>query len=191
MKAPREVAADYSDPLDVIWLETARRLGIRVVRSDEVFASWDGKDTLTLSTPDELDADDSLAQLIFHELCHALVESPDGLERADWGLENEDDRDAVHEFACHRLQAALSDEHGLRGFFAVTTDWRAYWDALPEDPLAESEDPAVPLARAAWARARSGPWAGALEDALTATAAIAGVVAPFAVDRSLWATYSG
>ncbi len=186
MKAPRRITASYSDPVDIIWIETARRLGVRVVRSAEVFASWSGDGTLTLSTPAEMDPDDSLAQLVFHELCHALVEGPQGQGLPDWGLENVDDRDAVREHACHRLQAALAGAHGLRAFFAVTTDWRAYWDLLPADPLADGDDPAIPIARQAYRRATEGPWSAALADALRATASIAAAVAPFAAESSLW-----
>ena len=56
----RTVTARYTDPLEVVWVETARRLGMRLVRSGEVYASWDGAGTLTLSTPDAFDADDLL-----------------------------------------------------------------------------------------------------------------------------------
>ncbi|MCB9766154.1 MAG: YkgJ family cysteine cluster protein [Alphaproteobacteria bacterium] len=177
----------YVDPVDLIWLRTAGRLGMRVVRSDDVFASWDGAGTLTLSTPEHFDPDDSLAQMILHELCHALVMGPRAMKRVDWGLENVDDRHLVHEHACHRLQAALADRHGLRGFMGVTTQWRPYWDALPAHPLAPGDDPAIPLAQDGWRRATQGPWAEALEDALAATAAVAAAVRPFAPEDSLWA----
>ena len=104
----RVVDRTYADPLDVIWLHAVARLGWRVVRSSEVFAAWDGRSTLTLSTPEHFDADDSLAQLIFHELCHALVEGSEAHRRPDWGLCNRDLRHLDHEHACHRLQAALA-----------------------------------------------------------------------------------
>jgi hypothetical protein len=104
----------------------------------------------------------------------------------DWGLCNEGDRDLVREHACHRVQAALADRHGLRGLLAVTTDHRTYWDALPEDPLADGDDPAIAFARDAWLRARSGNWGDALEAALSATAQVASAVRPFAAESSLW-----
>ena len=170
---PRAIHHAYRDPADVIWRGAARRLGWRVARSDEVYASWDGVDTLTLSTPEGFDPDDCIAQMIFHEICHALIGGPGATRRRDWGLENIDDRDLVLEHACHRLQAALADRHGLRGFFAVTTDWRPYWDALPPDPLAPGDDPAIGIARAAWPMATRGPWAATIERALAATAAVA------------------
>ncbi|MFT3923497.1 MAG: YkgJ family cysteine cluster protein [Myxococcales bacterium] len=173
---PRRIQHRYRDPLELVWLQCARELGIEVVRSNEVYASFDGKRTLTLSSAEHFDADDSLAQLIFHELCHALVAGERGRGRADWGMENVDERDVLQEHACHRLQAALAGRHGLREFFAVTTDWRSYWDALPLDPLAPGADPAIPLAREAYVRARRGPWAAAIEQALARTREVAELV---------------
>lgn len=177
----------YLDPLDAIWIACADRLGLKIARSTEVYASFDGRGTLSLSTPDDFDPDDSLAQLIFHELCHALVQGPGRRRQIDWGLCNTDDSDALAEHACHRLQAALLDRYGLRRLLAVTTDWRPYWDALPADPLAAGDDPAIPLARAAWPAATRGPWSAALGAALRATADIASLVRPYAAPGTLWA----
>ena len=183
---PRAIDVRYRDPLDLIWLRCAARLGMTVARSGEVFASWDGRGTLTLSDDAGFDPDDSLAQMVFHELCHALIEGPAGLRRADWGLENIDDRHLVREHACHRLQASLAGRYGLRAFFAVTTDHRPYYDALPTDPLAPCDDPALPLALDAWPAAVRGDWSRPLHDALRATAALAAAVAPSAAPDSLW-----
>jgi hypothetical protein len=181
----------YADPLDLVWLHAVARLGWRVERSPEVFASWDGERTLTISTNDDLDPDDSLAQLLFHELCHALVEAAAtedaALARPDWGLNNRDDRHLHHEHACHRVQAALAGAHGLRRFLAPTTDHRPYYDGLPDDPLhGPDDDPAVAAARAGHARAKRAPFAAVLEEALGATAALARLVAPVAPAGSLW-----
>lgn len=172
----RTIRHRYSDPLDLIWLACARDVGLTIARSDTVYASFDGSGTLTLSTSEHFDADDSLAQLIFHELCHALVAGPRRARSSDWGMENIDERDLLQEHACHRVQAALADRHGLRAMFAVTTDWRPYWDALPMDPLGPGADPAITLAREAFERATEGPWARALEDALTRTRKLAALV---------------
>lgn len=175
----------YQDPADAIWLATARRLGMRVTRSDQVFASWDGVDTLTISDPAGFDPDDCLAQMILHELCHALVEAPAGMTQPDWGLENIDERDVVREHACHRLQAALTDPWGLRTTLAPTTCHRTYYEALPAHPLLDGDDPAIGPAQEAYKRAVAGPWAAALQDALGATAALAGTLRPFEPD-SIW-----
>jgi Fe-S-cluster containining protein len=182
----RRVEHRYSDPLDLIWLECARRCGFTIARSPEVYASFDGHRTIHLSTDDDFDADDSLAQLILHELCHALVSAPDGLALEDWGLDNTTDRDLVKEHATHRLQAHLADRWGLRAFFAVTTTWRPYWDRLPRDPLADGDDPAIDLARAARTRADEDPFASALRRAFAKTIALADLVREGASPDSLW-----
>lgn len=170
----RLIDARYGDPLELLWLSAAGRCGIaRVERSDEVFAAWDGAGTLTLATSAGFDPDDSLAQLLFHELCHALVEGPEGMQREDWGLSNTDERDLWREQACLRLQAALAETRGLRGLLAPTTDHRAYYDALPADPLATGDDPAIVAAQQGFERAGGEPWAEALAWALDGTRQIA------------------
>jgi hypothetical protein len=184
---PREIHARYQDPLDLIWIACAQELGLEIARSSEVYASFDGQKTLTLTAAEHFDADDSLAQLIFHELCHALVAGPRKARLPDWGMENVDERDLEQEHACHRLQAALADRHGLREFFAVTTDWRPYWDALPLDPLGPGEDPAIPVAREAFERATEGPWAKPLLAALGMTQQLAEVLRELPLPaESLW-----
>lgn len=181
----RKIAHTYDDPLDLVWLNAAQRMGMRVVRSAEVNASWDGAGTLTIGTPETLDADDSLAQMILHEACHALVEGPECLAKLDWGLRNEPDA-KVHEHACLRLQAALADQHGMRAFFAATTMFRPYYDRLPGDPLADGDDPAIDLARSGWRRAADGPWSEPLRDALRRTTRIAEALRGVAPPGSLW-----
>jgi len=183
---PRSIEVAYQDPLDIIWIRAALDLGIQVRRDPAVFASWDGASTLTIGTGDTLDPDDSLAQLIFHELCHAMVEGSDAFLRPDWGLENVDDRDAIREHACLRLQATLAAPHGLRSLLAATTDYRAYYDALPDDPMIEDSDPAIPVARQGLDRARNPPWRDPVQRALTATARILDVVGEFASVGSIW-----
>lgn len=182
--APRQVHHRYVDPLDQVWLATARRIGLRIERSGEVYASTDGGGTLRLGAHATLDADDCLAQMIFHELCHALVEGPASFAHPDWGLDNTGARDVAREHACLRTQAALAGRHGLRALLAPTTDFRVFYDRLSEDPLvpgaAAAADPSIALAQAAVCRAEEPPWAPHLDSALRATAVIARVVAPFA-----------
>jgi hypothetical protein len=182
----RTISHQYADPVDLVWLRAAERLGMRVERSADVYASWDGAGVLTLSSADDFDADDSLAQLIFHEICHALVAGPERRHLLDFGLDNTSDADLVYEHACHRVQATLAGRHGLRDFFAVTTEWRAYWDALPLDPLAPSSDPALPHAQRALAEADRSPWAEVLGAALADTAAIATIARRHAPPNSLF-----
>ena len=182
----RSISHRYDDPLDLIWLDCARALGLEIARSDDVYASFDGSRTLTLTTTVHFDADDCLAQLIFHELCHGLVAGK-RMWRTDWGMENVDARDLLQEHACHRLQAALADRHGLRGLFAVTTDHRTYWDALPVDPLGPGDDAAIPVAREAFVRATEGPWAAPIASALVRTAKLAALMRELPLpEDSLW-----
>jgi hypothetical protein len=185
----RAITHRYEDPLDAIWIACARDIGFDIERSDEVYASFDGKSTLRLCSDAAFDPDDSLAQMIFHELCHGLVAGKKNAAKEDWGLSNSDERDLVLEHACHRVQAALADQYGLRGLFAVTTEWRPYWDALPVDPLRVGEDdPAIARARTAFERAHRGPWALALQTALARTAQLAAIMREAGAEPdSLWA----
>lgn len=181
----RTVAHRYVDPLAQIWLECAAKVGLRVVRNPDAYASYQ-TGTLTIGSDDTLDADDSLAQMIFHELCHSLVQGPDSFAERDWGLDNETDRDAWREHACLRTQAVLAARHGLRRFFAPTTDYRSdFWDHLPEDPLAPRSDRSVQAAILAIRRAATPPWSPHLEHALARTAQVA-AAARTADPTSLW-----
>lgn len=182
----RHIQAGYQDPADLIWLQAAAALDITVVRAADVYASWDGRGTLTLASAEFLDPDDCLAQMIFHELCHLLIAGEAARDQVDWGLDNTSSRDLVHEYATNRLQAALAQAYGLRTFMAVTTVWRAYYDALPPNPLAPGEDAAIPLARGGLLRAQAAPYRGILQAALSATAALADALRPWAPETSLW-----
>ena len=159
----RSVTDRYNDPVDLIWSRAANDLGLTIQRSADAFAAYDGKGTLTIAEASHFDADDCLAQMIFHEICHWLVAGKRGNLLEDWGLSNIDDRDLVYEYAAHRVQAALSHPFGLRDFMAVTTDWRPYWDALPDNPLLADDDPATPIAREAFYLARSEPFQSVLD----------------------------
>ena len=182
----RSIVHHYQDPVDLIWIRAAADLGLTIRRSADAFASYDGEGTLTIAEPADFDADDCLAQMIFHEICHWLVAGRDGKHVSDWGLSNIDDSDLVYEYAAHRLQAALSAPYGLREFMGVTTDWRPYWDALPDDPLRNGDDPAIAIAQEAAHLARLPPFAAVLERSLIATAAIADAVRSVAEPSSLW-----
>ena len=178
----RSIEFQYDDPLDLIWLAAASHVGINVQRSNEVFASWDGNGTLLIGEAATLDADDSLAQLIFHEMCHFLIEGPDSWTQSDWGLEN---ANKDHEFACLRLQAALADTYGLRWVLASTTDFRSFYDALPSDAL-QGDDASSVMAQAGYERAQLSPWRETLSMALQRTRELARVVQPLALPSSVW-----
>ena len=183
----RRIEHRYLDPLDQIWLTTAQRIGLTIERGDDVYASTDGRSTLRIGAAPTLDPDDSLAQMIFHELCHSLVEGPESFARPDWGLDNTGPRDEAREHACLRVQAHLAGRHGLRHVLAPTTDYRVYWDELPADPFEPRRDPAVTAALLGAQRAERPPWGPHLIEALAATAAVVGRAASFADDASLLA----
>ena len=120
----REVRFQYQDPLDAVWLGAAARVGLRVNRSNEVFAATDGRGVLTLGEEATLDADDCLAQMIFHELCHSLVQGPDSFTVPDWGLDNVAPGDeveaplpakaaALYKVGCDAGDAASCDHLGV------------------------------------------------------------------------------
>lgn len=187
----RTIDARYEDPLDRIWITCAERTGLEVRRVPGAYAHSDGRGHLHIATDEELDPDDSLAQMIFHELCHSLVEGPESFREVDWGLDNETDRDVLREHGCIRLQASLVRPRGLAQFFAPTTDFRLFYDALGPDPFVRSEAEApysdaagsersIRLARRALARVDHDPWGPHLLEALDATAAIVQLLAPFA-----------
>ena len=187
----RRILHRYVDPLDQIWLAAARRIGLVVERSPDVYAATDGRSGLQIGQPSDLDADDSLAQMIFHELCHSLVEGEDAFRKPDWGLDNTDGRDRAREHACLRVQAHLAGRYGLRGFLAPTTEYRAFWDELGGDVLSPRLDPEVAAAIFGLRRAEKPPWAPHLGEALAATADIVHRAAGFADTATLYATVTG
>lgn len=176
----------YRDPLDAVWIGAVEHMGLRVVRADGAYADYDGRGTLIIGTERILDPDDCLAQILFHEICHWLVEGRDAVRLVGWGLCNETLRDLRRENACLRVQAALAAPFGLRRVLANTTDHRAYYDALPDDPLTQDDDHTVEPARLAIARAGERPWAPWLSRALEATATIVEAACPFAAEPSLF-----
>jgi hypothetical protein len=178
----RAVTHRYRDPLDEIWVAAASRIGFHIARTGDAYAATLGDGVIRVGAPELLDPDDSLAQIVFHELCHALVEGEEAWRRPDWGLDNTGARDEDREQACLRLQATLAGAHGLRRVLAATTEHRAFYDALPEDALGDDA-----AARAGLARAGRPPFAPHLEEALAATARIAREAARWAPDGSLLA----
>jgi hypothetical protein len=182
----RPVDARYRDPVELIWLATARRLGLTVRRSRSIYSATNGDGLLELGPADTLDADDCIAQMIFHEICHWVTNGVETAGERDWGFPLDDDLD-WREHACLRLQAAWASTAGLRHQLAPTSPFRAYYDRLPDDPFAPLDDSAweaavVRRARGAFTRARGVPWDGPVGEALRATATIRGVVAGFLGD---------
>ena len=169
--AARPAPLDH-EAIDRVWIDAAARCGFRVERGETGYATTDGRGTITIAPRAALDADDCLAQLVLHELCHALVQGEARWRTPDWGLDNTSSRDDAREAACVRLQAHLADRHGLRELLAPTTPWQDYYRALPADPLlatADADQEPTALARAAVALANDKGWGAVLDQALAAS----------------------
>ena len=161
--------------IDRVWIDAAAGCGFRVERSAAAYATTDGTRSIAIGERALLDEDDCLAQLVLHELCHALVQGEKRWDLPDWGLDNTSNRDDVAEAACLRLQAQLTDKHGLRELFAPTTPWKTYYRALPPDPFREVESgdgEACALARTGLALAASKGMERVLDEALAATSGL-------------------
>lgn len=154
--------------IDALWMHAAGQLGFTVTRTQAAYATSDGRGGIGVGTRQSLDVDDCVAQLVLHELCHALVEGEPGLALVDWGLDNTSDRDVDREYASLRLQAHFADAQGLRLQMAPTTEWRPYYDILPENPLAGSDE-AAHLANQALRTALFRSWAPLISKAMEHT----------------------
>jgi Putative zinc- or iron-chelating domain len=172
--SPRSAAAPAlaAPAIEAIWREVAGTIGFSIARTREAYATSDGRGTIAIGADDTLDADDAFAQLLFHELCHAITEGEGAVATPDWGLDNVPGH-AVREHACLRFGAHLADRFDLRAAMAPTTDYRAYYDALAVDPLAPDDDPATPIAIAARDRFQTSTWRAPVEEALARTAVLA------------------
>lgn len=178
----RPVHARYLDPVEVVWIATLHRLGMTLRRDPSIFSRTDGSGMLWLGPREDLDADDTVAQMILHELCHWITNGVDSFSIPDWGFH--DDTDDPREYACLRLQAWLADRHGLRGMFGPTGQYREYFDRIGADPLTPFDDSVWEadihrLALQAIATAQGAPFHPVLDEAFAATAAIRQVVRPF------------
>ncbi len=164
-----------------IWRAAAAQIGFSITRTGEAYATSDGRGTIAVGADETLDADDAFAQLVFHELCHAITEGEAAVRLPDWGLDNIAAH-VVREHACLRFAAHLAERFGLRALMAPTTDYRGYHDALGEDPLASDGDPAVAIAEAARVRFDASGWRLAIEGALARTAAMVEARHPLGFD---------
>lgn len=182
----RPIRARYVDPVELIWLSTARRLGLHIRRDPSIFSRTDGQGLLALGPRDDLDPDDSLAQMIFHELCHWITNGLETYSERDWGFALDDEVDP-REHSCLRLQAWLSDTVGLRRMMGPTGIYRQYYDRIPADPLMPLDDSdwergVVKGAAEAIARSQGEPWREPVREALRATAEVAATLRPFLAD---------
>ena len=200
----RPILSRYVDPMELVWLSAAKRLGLTIRRNPLVFSATDGTGLLELGPRVDLDPDDTLAQMVLHELCHWITNGEDSYAQRDWGFELDGTVD-VREHACLRLQAWLTGQFALRHMMAPTGLFREYYDRIPEDPLQPLDDSkwekaVVELAHEAIERSQGAPWKSPLCEALGATAALRGAIRPFLDDYatefeedalpSLWAVAS-
>ena len=179
----RPIHARYLDPVELVWLAACERLGITLRRDPSIFSRTDGSGMLWLGPRSDLDPDDSLCQMLLHELCHWVTNGVDTFHERDWGCPLDDLHD-LRELSCLRVQAWLADQHGLRAMLGPTGLYRQYFDRIPADALeplddSELEADVAALAREAVARTRQPPFHPHLHDALAATAKMAQIVAPF------------
>jgi len=174
--APRPTVSPLATAaIEAIWRHAAAQIGFAVERTADAYATSDGRGLIAIGADDVLDADDAFAQLLFHELCHAITEGERAIDSPDWGLDNIPSHQ-VREHACLRFGAVLAERFGLRALMAPTTEYRSYYetlaiDALADDPLAP--DPAVAIAAAARGRFEGSSWRAPIEEALARTAALA------------------
>lgn len=166
--------------IDALWMHAAGQLGFKVTGTDAAYATSDGCGGIAIGVPETLDTDDCVAQLVFHELCHALVEGESRLHVVDWGLCNDGDVHVQREYASLRVQAHLCDPYGLRDLMAPTTEWRPYYEALPSHAL-EGTDEAARVAIETMQTPLFHSWKAVLCQALQATAnALAAQASPCA-----------
>ena len=199
----RSVGCRYLDPLDLIWLATAKRLGLTVRRSPLIFAATDGTGLMKLGDRDTLDEDDCTAQMIFHEICHWITNGRETFHQRDWGFPLVE-LDDWRELSGLRVQAWLGHRFDIPHVMASTAGFfRQYYDLIepaPLEPLDDSdiETKVITLTREAVERAQTAPWQPHLDQALAATRLIKTAVEPFLSDYvtdiphdtlpSLWAT---
>lgn len=138
------------------WKNFLQLQGWSVQRTDDCFVSWQSEGAiLWVANEADLDADDTLAQIILHELCHHLVEGTDSHQQDDWGLNNMTDDDLPNEYAALRLQAAILGTPLQRQYLQPTTDHRWFYEALGDQPLTQENhattDPkSILLAQKGW-----------------------------------------
>lgn len=142
--------------LDERWVELLSLFGGTIRRSSDAYVSWlADRRTLMVSPDEELDPDDTIAQIVLHEFCHYLVEGLQSDQSDDWGLDNMSEVHLANEYAALRLQAAILALPSLRTFLNPTTDHRWFYNELGHDPLrdpvhAETDELSSTLALRGW-----------------------------------------
>jgi hypothetical protein len=151
---------------DPLWVALLEQAGFRLARRSASYVWYDGRGEVAIAPDEELDADDTLAQIILHEMIHLLVQGEEARTEPDWGLDNLTDRDAYLEEAALVMQLRLLRQWGLEAVLVPTTDFRGYY--LTE-ASAEARANRLQAAAAGWARWLAWPQREAAERALRAT----------------------
>lgn len=151
---------------DPLWIALLEQAGFRLARRSTSYVWYDGRGEVAIAPDEELDADDTLAQIILHELVHLLVQGEEARSEPDWGLDNLTDSDAYLEEAALVVQLRLLTLWGLEAVLVPTTDFRPYY--LTE-AAAEARADRLQAADAGWARWLVWPQREAAEAALRAT----------------------
>ena len=151
---------------DPLWVALLEQAGFRLARRSASYVWYDGRGEVAIAPDEELDADDTLAQIILHELIHLLVQGEEARTEPDWGLDNLTDRDAYLEEAALVMQLRLLRQWGLEAVLVPTTDFRSYYLA---EAATEARADRLQAAAAGWARWLDWPQREAAEAALRAT----------------------
>ncbi len=151
---------------DPLWVELLAQAGFRLARRSTSYVWYDGRGEVAIAPDEELDADDTLAQIILHEMIHLLVQGEEARTEPDWGLDNLTDSDAHLEEAALVMQRRLLTSWGLEAVLVPTTDFRAYYLA---EAATEARADRLEAAEAGWARWLVWPQREAAEAALRAT----------------------
>ena len=151
---------------DPLWVELLEQAGFRLARRSTSYVWYDGRGEVAIAPDEELDADDTLAQIILHEMVHLLVQGEAARTEPDWGLDNLTDSDAYLEEAALVVQLRLLSLWGLEAVLVPTTDFRGYY--LTE-AASEARTDRLSAAEAGWERWLLWPHREAAERALAAT----------------------
>ena len=151
---------------DPLWVQLLEHAGFRLARRSTSYVWYDGRGEVAIAPDEELDADDTLAQIILHEMVHLLVQGEEARTEPDWGLDNLTDSDAYLEEAALVVQLRLLTLWGLEAVLVPTTDFRGYYLA---EAASEARADRMQAAEAGWARWLVWPHRAAAERALAAT----------------------
>lgn len=151
---------------DPLWVALLEQAGFRLARRSTSYVWYDGRGEVAIAPDEELDADDTLAQIILHEMIHLLVQGEEARSMPDWGLDNLTESDAYLEEAALVMQLRLLRQWGLEAVLVPTTDFRPYYLT---QAAAEARPDRLKAAEAGWARWLAWPQREAAEAALRAT----------------------